>query len=163
VDHSYCYTERGSASGFPRLYLPACTIASCDILHDRKRYHRVGRNWLWKDGSILSTNIAGSARTAERREMVCPHSDPNQASHSSFIILVGEFGVCHRELAFQIDEQVKALGGGIGVRSVAVVGGIDMMTQAHTLFKKPPPHVVVGKYWVGGGAKGCRGCSHLHV
>lgn len=50
-----------------------------------------------------------------------------------------------RELAFQIGEQVEALGGGIGVRSAVVVGGIDMMTQAHVLFKKPRPHVVVGK------------------
>lgn len=51
----------------------------------------------------------------------------------------------NRELAFQIGEQVEALGGGMGVRSAVVVGGIDMMTQAHVLFKKPRPHVVVGK------------------
>ncbi|XP_062507694.1 probable ATP-dependent RNA helicase DDX47 [Corticium candelabrum] len=46
-----------------------------------------------------------------------------------------------RELAFQISEQVEALGSGIGVKCVVVVGGIDMMTQAIMLAKKP--HVVI--------------------
>ncbi len=50
-----------------------------------------------------------------------------------------------RELAFQIGEQMAALGAGIGLRSAVVVGGIDMMTQAHVLFKKPRPRVVVGR------------------
>lgn len=47
-----------------------------------------------------------------------------------------------RELAFQISEQVEALGSGIGVRAAVVVGGIDMMTQALVLAKKP--HVIIG-------------------
>eukprot|EP00741_Cyanophora_paradoxa_P015076 tig00020848_g14547.t1 len=46
-----------------------------------------------------------------------------------------------RELAFQISEQFEALGSGIGVKCAVVVGGIDMMTQAITLAKKP--HVVI--------------------
>ncbi|KAM7296568.1 putative ATP-dependent RNA helicase DDX47 [Ixodes scapularis] len=46
-----------------------------------------------------------------------------------------------RELAFQISEQFEALGAGIGVKCAVVVGGIDMMTQALTLAKKP--HVVI--------------------
>ena len=65
-------------------------------------------------------------------------------------------------MAFQISEQVEALGSGIGVKCgefaarritqwmhvervvlVVVVGGIDMMTQAIMLAKKP--HVVIGK------------------
>ena len=49
----------------------------------------------------------------------------------------------YRELAFQISEQVEALGGGMGVRSAVVVGGVDMMEQALVLAKKP--HVVIGK------------------
>ena len=40
---------------------------------------------------------------------------------------------------------MEALGSGIGVRSAVVVGGIDMMTQAHVLFKRPSPHIVVGE------------------
>ena len=65
----------------------------------------------------------------------------------------------HRELAFQISEQFEALGSGIGVKcgtfwfavaphptplcyhTAVVVGGIDMMTQAIALAKKP--HVVI--------------------
>ena len=50
---------------------------------------------------------------------------------------------CCRELAFQISDQVKALGSGLGVQCAVVVGGMDMMTQALVLAKKP--HVVVGK------------------
>ncbi|XP_075689653.1 putative ATP-dependent RNA helicase DDX47 [Rhinoderma darwinii] len=46
-----------------------------------------------------------------------------------------------RELAFQISEQFEALGSSIGVKSAVVVGGIDMMSQALALAKKP--HVVV--------------------
>ncbi|CAN8002654.1 unnamed protein product [Ixodes hexagonus] len=46
-----------------------------------------------------------------------------------------------RELAFQISEQFEALGAGIGVKCAVVVGGIDMMTQALTLAKKP--HIII--------------------
>ncbi|KAK3594877.1 hypothetical protein CHS0354_005954 [Potamilus streckersoni] len=46
-----------------------------------------------------------------------------------------------RELAFQISEQFEALGSSIGVKSAVIVGGIDMMTQALMLAKKP--HVVI--------------------
>ncbi|EPX72999.1 ATP-dependent RNA helicase Rrp3 [Schizosaccharomyces octosporus yFS286] len=46
-----------------------------------------------------------------------------------------------RELAYQISEQFEALGGAIGVRSVVIVGGMDMVTQAVALSKKP--HILV--------------------
>ncbi|GJE95186.1 DEAD/DEAH box helicase [Phanerochaete sordida] len=46
-----------------------------------------------------------------------------------------------RELAYQITEQFEALGSAMGVRCATVVGGIDEMTQAVALAKKP--HVVV--------------------
>ncbi|XP_075429976.1 putative ATP-dependent RNA helicase DDX47 isoform X1 [Ascaphus truei] len=46
-----------------------------------------------------------------------------------------------RELAFQIAEQFEALGSSIGVKSAVIVGGIDMMSQALALAKKP--HVVI--------------------
>ncbi|ODM97271.1 putative ATP-dependent RNA helicase DDX47 [Orchesella cincta] len=46
-----------------------------------------------------------------------------------------------RELAFQISEQFEALGARIGVKCAVVVGGIDMMSQALTLAKKP--HIIV--------------------
>lgn len=46
-----------------------------------------------------------------------------------------------RELAVQIGEQIEALGVGIGVRVAVVVGGVDMMSQAIALSKRP--HVIV--------------------
>lgn len=46
-----------------------------------------------------------------------------------------------RELAFQINEVFEALGASISLHSVCIVGGIDMMTQAIALAKKP--HVIV--------------------
>ena len=47
-----------------------------------------------------------------------------------------------RELASQIADQVTALGSGMGVRVVTIVGGHDMMKQALALAERP--HVVVG-------------------
>nr|WCZ58545.1 ATP-dependent RNA helicase [Andalucia godoyi] len=47
-----------------------------------------------------------------------------------------------RELAFQIQEQFKALGTSIGLKSAVVVGGVDMVSQAIMLAKKP--HVIIG-------------------
>lgn len=46
-----------------------------------------------------------------------------------------------RELAIQIAEQIEALGSTMGVRCATIVGGMDMMTQAIALSKKP--HVIV--------------------
>ena len=45
------------------------------------------------------------------------------------------------ELAYQIAETFTALGSGIGVRVATIVGGMDNMTQALALAKKP--HIVV--------------------
>ncbi|XP_050392531.2 probable ATP-dependent RNA helicase DDX47 [Patella vulgata] len=46
-----------------------------------------------------------------------------------------------RELAFQISEQVCALGTSIGVKTAVIVGGMDNMSQALMLAKKP--HIIV--------------------
>ncbi|XP_020627886.1 probable ATP-dependent RNA helicase DDX47 [Orbicella faveolata] len=46
-----------------------------------------------------------------------------------------------RELAFQISEQFEALGSSIGVKCAVIVGGIDMMSQALMLSKKP--HIII--------------------
>ncbi|XP_024522137.1 DEAD-box ATP-dependent RNA helicase 10 isoform X1 [Selaginella moellendorffii] len=66
-------------------------------------------------------------------------------------ILQALFQQCHpffacvlsptRELAIQISEQFEALGSQIGVRSVAIVGGVSMVDQAVALGKNP--HIVV--------------------
>ncbi|KRY61320.1 putative ATP-dependent RNA helicase DDX47 [Trichinella britovi] len=46
-----------------------------------------------------------------------------------------------RELAYQIAEQFEALGACIGIKVAVIVGGVDMVTQALCLAKKP--HVIV--------------------
>lgn len=46
-----------------------------------------------------------------------------------------------RELAFQISEQFEALGSNIGLKCAVIVGGMDMMTQAIALSKRP--HIVI--------------------
>ncbi|XP_067011078.1 ATP-dependent RNA helicase DDX47 [Anabrus simplex] len=46
-----------------------------------------------------------------------------------------------RELAFQISEQFEALGSAIGVKCAVIVGGMDMVSQALMLAKKP--HILI--------------------
>lgn len=46
-----------------------------------------------------------------------------------------------RELAYQISEQFEALGSGIGVKCAVIVGGMDMVSQALALTKKP--HIII--------------------
>lgn len=47
----------------------------------------------------------------------------------------------NRELAFQIAEQFNVLGKTINLKDVVVVGGLDMMTQAIALSKRP--HIII--------------------
>ena len=46
-----------------------------------------------------------------------------------------------RELAYQISQHFESLGSAIGVRCATIVGGMDMVSQAVALAKRP--HVVV--------------------
>jgi ATP-dependent RNA helicase DDX47/RRP3 len=46
-----------------------------------------------------------------------------------------------RELAYQISQQFEALGSAMGVRCAVIVGGMDMVSQAVALAKRP--HVIV--------------------
>lgn len=59
----------------------------------------------------------------------------------SLFVLVDDAHPDQRELAFQISEAVSALGSIIDVRVATIVGGVDMMSQAIALAKKP--HVIV--------------------
>jgi len=64
--------------------------------------------------------------------------------HSLLLTPRRMFGLCltpTRELAFQINEQFEAIGGSVGVKTVTIVGGIDMMQQAIALARKP--HVII--------------------
>jgi Lhr-like helicase len=57
------------------------------------------------------------------------------------IISPPKFLDSHRELAFQIAEQLVVLGSPLNVRTAVIVGGMDMITQAIELDNRP--HVVV--------------------
>jgi ATP-dependent RNA helicase DDX47/RRP3 len=46
-----------------------------------------------------------------------------------------------RELAYQISQSFESLGSTISVRSAVIVGGMDMVSQAIALGKKP--HIIV--------------------
>lgn len=46
-----------------------------------------------------------------------------------------------RELAYQLAEQFRALGSSLKLRCDVVVGGMDMITQAKSLMRRP--HVVI--------------------
>ncbi|KAF8577255.1 DEAD-domain-containing protein [Ramaria rubella] len=46
-----------------------------------------------------------------------------------------------RELANQISQQFESLGSAIGVRTAVVIGGLDLMTQAVALAKRP--HIII--------------------
>lgn len=46
-----------------------------------------------------------------------------------------------RELAFQIGEQFEALGASVGIKCAVIVGGMDMVSQALQLAKKP--HIII--------------------
>jgi ATP-dependent RNA helicase DDX49/DBP8 len=47
----------------------------------------------------------------------------------------------HRELAYQLTEQFLVVGQPLGLTTVTIVGGMDMMAQAKELEKRP--HIVV--------------------
>ena len=47
-----------------------------------------------------------------------------------------------RELSIQIGDHLSALGSGIGLKVAVLVGGLDMVTQAAALARKP--HIVIG-------------------
>ena len=50
-----------------------------------------------------------------------------------------------RELAKQIRDQFEALGAGIGIKCALLIGGVDPMSEAIVLGKKP--HVIIGNYF----------------
>ena len=52
----------------------------------------------------------------------------------------GHHSTC-RELAFQLAEQFRALGAGMALKDVVIVGGLDMHEQARQLAGRP--HVVI--------------------
>jgi len=49
--------------------------------------------------------------------------------------------ISRSELAYQISQQMTALGTPLGVRTAVIVGGMDMMSQSIAISKRP--HILV--------------------
>ncbi|KAI9137726.1 P-loop containing nucleoside triphosphate hydrolase protein [Paraphysoderma sedebokerense] len=85
-------------------------------------------------------NVIGSAQTGSGKTLAFGLPILQKLSEDPY----GVFAIIltpTRELAFQIAEQLRALGTGIGLRECVVVGGMDMMTQALHLSGRP--HIVI--------------------
>ena len=98
--------------------------------------------WALKGRDVIGLAQTGSGKTAS---FVLPILDAlltggnSKSSNSSpFACILAPT----RELAVQIQEQVEALGSDIGIRSACLVGGMDMVSQAIVLARRP--HIVVG-------------------
>jgi ATP-dependent RNA helicase DDX47/RRP3 len=87
------------------------------------------------EGDIIALAQTGSGKTLAFVLPMLQHLFQHPVSVHSLIIAPT------RELALQIHECVEAVGGCIGVKSVCVVGGMDMVQQQIALSKQP--HVVV--------------------
>ena len=46
-------------------------------------------------------------------------------------------------MAFQIKDNIDVLGASIGVKTIALVGGFDIVKQAFQLSNKVKPHIIV--------------------
>src|SRR6266436_3760413 len=64
-----------------------------------------------------------------------------QSSTIQSIYPIMNGGPAARELAFQISEQFAVLGASLNIRTVVIVGGMDMMAQALELGNRP--HIVI--------------------
>ncbi|KAI0485337.1 P-loop containing nucleoside triphosphate hydrolase protein [Xylariaceae sp. FL0804] len=88
-----------------------------------------------QDRDIIGLAETGSGKTAA---FVLPILQALLAKPSAFFGLIL---APTRELASQIGQAVDALGSSISVRSVTIVGGLDMVQQSIALGKKP--HIIV--------------------
>jgi ATP-dependent RNA helicase DDX47/RRP3 len=84
---------------------------------------------------VIGLAQTGSGKTAAFCIPVVEALLKNPSTHFALILAPT------RELCFQISEQVDAIGAKVGVTSVVVVGGVDMIQQQIALMKKP--HVIV--------------------
>ncbi|KAK6461218.1 ATP-dependent rRNA helicase RRP3 [Scheffersomyces coipomensis] len=84
---------------------------------------------------IIGLAVTGSGKTAAFAIPILQALWESQSPYFGLVLAPT------RELAYQIKETFDALGSSMGVRSVCIVGGMDMMDQARDLMRKP--HIVV--------------------
>ena len=130
-----------------------------DVTRYRARHYRHCGDRVGKDCGVCAAYLAGAAQHRRQPHPLCPRAGTNQVtllqsfasgpSHTSYI----------RELAFGIRDAFDALGAGIGLKTglhvviaisshchhdaAVITGGLDMVTQAITLSKKP--HIIIGQ------------------
>ena len=78
--------------------------------------------------------------TASSLSFSLPPGDLSSSS-GSISTSYSSYSLPCRELAYQIAEQFRVLGATLNLHSTVVVGGMDMMTQAIELRKRP--HVII--------------------
>lgn len=104
----------------------------------RPRHHRSGGDGQWENGGFRAPYTPGYAcSTPVRRSLA---TDLAQLSWRN-LNLFGLVLAPTRELAYQISHAIEALGSLISIRTAVIVGGMDMVSQAIALGKKP--HIVV--------------------
>lgn len=92
--------------------------------------------WALKGRDIIGLAETGSGKTAS---FGLPILQALLEKQTPFFALIMS---PTRELCVQISEQLDKLGAGIGLKTSVLVGGLDMITQAISLAKKP--HIIVG-------------------
>ncbi|PIA16793.1 DEAD-domain-containing protein [Coemansia reversa NRRL 1564] len=91
-------------------------------------------------GILKGEDVIGGAKTGSGKTAAFALPILQKLSEDPF----GVFAVIltpTRELAFQIAEQFEVLGKGVGVKVTVVIGGVDMVTQAISLGRRP--HIIV--------------------
>jgi len=124
----------------------------------RPRHYRSRQDWLRQDGRVRPAHpggapeepaaalCAGAGADAVRRR--CTAAGPGGGVHAAngangpLPLACPDVSGERSELAFQIAENFEGLGANIGVRTAVIVGGVDNMTQAIALSKRP--HIVIG-------------------
>eukprot|EP00040_Diaphanoeca_grandis_P043986 m.10950 g.10950 ORF g.10950 m.10950 type:complete len:502 (+) comp8561_c0_seq1:161-1666(+) len=90
-----------------------------------------------KGGDIIGLAETGSGKTGAFALPVLNALLSYQGPKGTYCLVLAPT----RELAFQIRETFESLGSFIGLKTAAIIGGIDMVSQAIALQKKP--HVIV--------------------
>jgi len=122
---------------FDQLGLDRSLVMSCESMGLRRP---TDVQWACIPPALQGRNIMASAQTGSGKTAAFALPILQILSRDPF----GVFALVltpTRELAFQIRDQFAALGAPMQLRELVIVGGLDMMTQAQGLCRRP--HVVI--------------------
>lgn len=122
---------------FETLGLIPQLVQACEEMGYKKPSHiqRESIPWALKGRDIIGLAQTGSGKTAAFALPILQDLMKNPQSLFGLVLSPT------RELALQISKQFEALGSVIGVKCAVIVGGVDTMSQAIALAKKP--HIIV--------------------